>query len=85
MVGRMGRKKKTNMFGFRWPNVSAYALGIHFTSDSSTSDKLNFDNKSKDLQRILNSWKKMKLILLEEINIVKSLCTNLQCFGPATA
>ena len=30
-----GRKDKP--FGFRWPEVSVYALGIHFTNNSSTS------------------------------------------------
>ena len=66
-----GRKEKP--FGFRWPEVSAYALGIHFTNDSSTSDILNFEKKLEDLQRILNSWKRRKLTLLGKINIVKSL------------
>ena len=66
-----GRKEKP--FGFRWPEVSAYTLGIHFTNDSSTSDKLNFEKKLEDLQRILNSWKRRKLTLLGKINIVKSL------------
>ena len=56
-----GRKEKP--FGFRWPEVSAYALGIHFTNDSSTSDKLNFEKKLEDLQRILNPWKRRKLTL----------------------
>ena len=59
-----GRKGKP--FGFRWPEVSAYALGIHFTNASSTSDKLNCEKKLEDLQRIL-------LTLLGKINIVKSL------------
>ena len=64
---------KDKPFGFRWPEVSVYALGIHFTNDSSTSDKLNFEKKLKDLQRILNSWKTRKLTLLGKINIVKAL------------
>lgn len=35
-------ERKDKPFGFRWLEVSAYALGIHFTINSSTSDKLNF-------------------------------------------
>ena len=66
-----GRKDKP--FGFRWPEVSACAVGINFTNDSSTSDKLNFEKKLEDLQRILNSWKRRKLTLLGKMNIVKSL------------
>jgi len=62
-------------FGFRWPEfeVSAYALGIHFTNHNSTSNKLNCETKLQDLQRILDSWKRRKLTLLGKINIVKSL------------
>ena len=73
MVGILGRKKKDKLFVFRWPEVLAYAPGIHFTNDSSTSDKLNFEKKLEDLQRILNSWKRRKLTLLGKINIAKSL------------
>ena len=57
-----GRKDKPFCFG--WQEVSAYALGIHFTNNSSTSDKLNFEKKLEDLQRILNSCKRRKLTLL---------------------
>ena len=66
-------ERKDKPFGFRWPEVSAYALGIHFANDSSTSDKLNFEKKLEDLRRILNFWKRRKLTLLRKINIVKSL------------
>ena len=67
-----GRNEKP--FGLRWrPKVAAYALGIHFTNDSSTSDKSNFEKKLEDLPRILNAWKRRKLTLLGKINIVKSL------------
>ena len=70
-----GRKDKP--FSFRWPEVSAYALGIHFTNDSSTSDKLNFEKKLEDLQRILNSWKRRKLTLLGKLILSSRLgCRN---------
>ena len=70
-----GRKDKP--FGFRWPEVSVYALGIHFTNDSSTSDKLNFEKKLEDLQRILNSWKRRKLTLLGKLILFsRSGCRN---------
>ena len=69
LVPWAGRKDKP--FGFRWPEVSVCALGIHFTNDSTTSDKLNFEKKLEDLQRIHNSWKRRKLTLLGKINIVK--------------
>ena len=37
------------------------------------SESHNFDKKLKDLEKILNSWKRRKLTLLGKINIVKSL------------
>ena len=73
VVGLLGRKKRKKPFGFRWPEVSAYALGNHFAKDISTSDKLNFKKELEDLERTLNSWKRRKLTLLGKINIVKSL------------
>ena len=72
-----GRKDKP--FGFRWPEVSTYPLGIHFTNDSSTSDKSNFEKKLEDLQRILNAWKRRKLTLLGKIYTVKSLTMLQSC------
>ena len=71
-LGSRGRRID-KPFSFRWPEVPAYALGIHFTNDSSSSDKRNFEKKLEDVQRILNSWKRRKLTLLGKINIVKSL------------
>ena len=56
--------RKDTPFGFRWPEESVYALGIHFSNDKRTSDRLNFEKKLEDLQRILNSWKRKKLTLL---------------------
>ena len=50
-----------------------YALGIHFSNDKCINDKLNFEKKLEDLQKILNSWKRRKLTLLGRINIVKTL------------
>jgi len=35
-------------FGFRWPEDSVYALGIHFSNKKHTSDALNFDKKLED-------------------------------------
>ena len=58
-----GRKEKP--FGFRWPEVSAHALGIHFTNDSSTSDKLKF---RKEIRRPAEN---PQLLEKEEINLIR--------------
>ena len=58
-----GRKDKP--FGFRWPEVSAYALGIHFANDSSTSDKLNLE------KMIRRPAENPQLLEKEEINSIR--------------
>ena len=66
--------RKDTPFEFRWPESSIYALGIHCSNDRSKCESLNFDKKLEDLaEKILNSWKRRKLILLAKSNIVKSL------------
>ena len=45
--------RKDTPFGFRWPENSIYALGIHFSSDKSISDRLNFEKKLEDLKKFL--------------------------------
>ncbi|KAL9974537.1 hypothetical protein ACROYT_G011583 [Oculina patagonica] len=65
--------RKDTPFGFRWPENSVYALGIHFSNDSTTSDRLNFEKKLEELKKILNSWRRRKLTLPGKINIVKTL------------
>ena len=60
-------------FGFRWPKDSIQALGIYISYNQDVSDRLNFESKLKDLQNILNSWKRRKLTLLGKINIIKTL------------
>ena len=57
------------LFGFRWPKDSIQALGIYFSYNQDVSDRLNFESKLKDLQNILNSWKRRKLTLLGKINM----------------
>ncbi len=55
------------------PVNSVYALGIHFSNDSTTSDRLNFEKKLEELKKTLNSWRRRKLTLLGKISIVKTL------------
>ena len=60
-------------FEFRWSENSGYALGIHFSNERSKCESLNFDKQLEDLEKKFNSWKRRKLTLLGNINIVKSL------------
>ena len=58
-------------FGLRWPKNSIQPLGIYFFYNQDVSDRLNFESQLKDLQNILNSWKRRKLTLLGEINNIR--------------
>ena len=52
---------------------SVFVLGIHFSNCKRTWDKLNFYDKLDALENTLNNWKRWKLTLLGNTNIVKSL------------
>ena len=60
-------------FGFRWPQDSVHALGVHFLYDPQRSYKLNFEEKIHNLEQTLHSWNRRKLTLIGRINIVKTL------------
>lgn len=61
-------------FGFKWPQVPVLALGVHFSYDLKRANVLNFKEKTTELERTPNNWKrKKKLTLIGKINIVKSL------------
>lgn len=67
------KNREDTPFNFRWQKDSVYALGIHFSNDDETCEKLNFFSKLNVLENTLNSWKRRKLTLLGRINIVKTL------------
>jgi len=60
-------------FGFKWPQNSIYALGVHFSYDRVLANKLNFEEKVYTLKQTLHSWKRRNLTLIGRINIVKTL------------
>ena len=60
-------------FGFKWPQNSVYALGVHFSYDPVLANKLNFEEKVYNLEQTLHSWKRRNLTLIGKINIVKTL------------
>ena len=67
------RNRNDEPFGFKWPQDSVHALGVHFLYDPQLTDKLNFEEKIRTLEQTLRSWKRRKLTLLGKINIVKAL------------
>ena len=39
------RNRNDKPFGFKWPQDSVHALGVHFSYDPQLNDKLNFEEK----------------------------------------
>ena len=59
-------------FGFRWPRDPIKALGIFFSYDTNKTNELNFAEKIRNLEKMLNSWKRRNLTLYGKINIAKT-------------
>ena len=67
------RNSTEKPFGFKWPQNSISALGVHFAYDPVLANKLKFEEKVYNLEQTLHSWKRRKLALIGKINIVKTL------------
>ena len=66
------KNRSDNPFNFSWPVEPICALGVFFSYDTTKADKLNFDEKLQNMEKILNIWKTRKLNLIGKINIVKT-------------
>ena len=60
-------------FNIAWPEQYVLALGVAFAYDSTTSFKINFEEKLVTLRNILNQWTARNLTLIGRICIVKTL------------
>lgn len=71
----LGRLKdcKQKPFGFKWPDAPILSLGVYFSYDKLKSDELNFDEKLKKVEKLLNIWRQRDLTLIGKIAVVKSL------------
>ena len=67
------KDRRDTPFNFKWPDEPICALGVFFSYDKAKADKLNFDDKLRNMERVLNVWKCRKLTLIGRINIVKTL------------
>ena len=75
--GRLGSLKchlgKHAPFNITWPEQYVFALGVAFAYDSTTSYKINFEEKLVMLKNVLNQWTTRNLTLIGRICIVKTL------------
>ena len=60
-------------FGFKWPKEPVSALGVFFSYNQESANRLNFGKKILNLQKTLNTWQRRNLTLYGKINIVKTL------------
>ena len=68
-------------FNFNWPYDPICALGVFFSYNTLKADKLNFDDKLRSMEKVLNIWKCRKLTLIGKINIVKTLALSKLIFN----
>ena len=67
------RNNKETPYNFKWPREPVHALGVHFSYDEQQANKLNFEEKARNLETILNAWRRRNLTLIGRIKIVKTL------------
>ena len=60
-------------FGFKWPKEPVSALGVFFSYNQESANRLNFGKKILNLQKTMNTWQRRNLTLYGKINIVKTL------------
>ena len=60
-------------FNIAWPKEHVFALGVAFAYDSTTSYKINFEERLVTLKNVLNLWTTRNLTLIGRICIVKTL------------
>jgi len=59
--------------GFKWPKEPISALGVFFSYNKESANRLNFSEKILNLEKTLNTWQRRNLILHGKINLVKTL------------
>ena len=67
------KNRRDTPFNISWPVDPNCALGVFFSYDATKTAKLNFAEKLRSMEKILNIWKNRKLTLIGRINIVKTL------------
>ena len=66
-----------------WPEEYLFKLGIAFAYDSTTSHRINFEEKLATLKKVLNPWISRNLTLIGRICIVKALAIAKLVYNPS--
>ena len=60
-------------FGFKSPKEPINTLGVFFSYNQASANRLNFGEKIIILEKTLNTWQRINLTLYGKINLVKTL------------
>ena len=70
---RKHRQNTCNLFNFKWPTDPIKYLGIYLGHDYQQCYKLNFENKIRQMEEVLEQAAKRNLTLFGKVCIVKTL------------
>ena len=56
-----------------WPKEPVNVLGVFFSHNQESANRLNFGEKIRNLEKTLITWQRRNLTLYGKINIVKTL------------
>ena len=74
----IGKKKHSSdnicvKWGLKWGSSRFKLLGIKFSVDLEDIEKLNYDDKIRDIEKCLKSWYNQKLSPIGKITVIKTL------------
>ena len=61
---------------FKWPKYKVKTLGLWLLTDPDTALRLNYNEKTENIRKLLNCWKYRRLTLLGKITVLKSLAAS---------
>ena len=61
---------------FKWPKYKVKTLGLWLSTDPDTALRLNYNEKTENIRKLLSCWKYRRLTLLGKITVLKSLAAS---------
>ena len=60
----------------KWAYGKVKALGVWFCTDQNEGMKMNYEDKARKVEDILNNWQNKRLTLPGEITVIKALAAS---------
>ena len=70
LIGRNRHNIRHKIHGIDFTMSSIKSLGIYFSANTKESQHLNWNKLIKDIQNLLNSWKRRKLTMFGKITVL---------------